>query len=277
MATQYLRSDARNPQIAGSYKSAVAPVAGDTVYFNDGDTRIDTNLGWSGIDLLKLVIGPAKGGDVGSSTAPLEVVVDQVSTGQLQILGRGQQYYISGGGAANEITEIQFRPSAGGQLILISCTNLDSSLELGSSVIETTVTLRNVFVGGEHFGHIKPHSSDLVALLVVSGKGQCLLERDYTIARVAESGTIYHDLTEPAAVAGGTLEMYGGRLVLIRGAMAVLNAYAGEIDATQLKEDITPVDGEIYPGVTIKRLRNGPQLILSGVDLKYGGPKFVDV
>ena len=63
----------------------------------------------------------------------------------------------------------------------------------------------------------------------------------------------------------------------MRGGIGTLNAYAGEIDTTQLKEDITPAAGSIYPGVVIKRLRNGPQLILSSVTMKYGGPKYVDV
>lgn len=276
MATQYAKADARNPQANGSYKSGTAPGAGDVAIFADGDTPIDTNLGWSAVDLLKFIVGPAKGGDFGSDIAPLEIVVNQTGTGQLQIFGRGQRYYISGGGASNVIHQIQFSPSAGGQLILISCTNADMHLEAGSSIIETTVTLGDVVISGTHFAHIKPHASDVIALLVVGDESRCQLERDYTTARCT-GGTLIHDLVEPSGVAGGTLEVYAGTLVMVRGGVGTLNGYGGEIDCTQMKEDITPAAGTMYPGVVIRRLRNGPQLILSSVTIKGRGPKYIDV
>jgi len=276
MATQYLLPDKRDPKSNASYKSGTAPVAGDTAVWADGNTDIDTNLDWEAVDLQSIIITPTKGGNVGGQN-PFQTVINQSGTGTFLIYGSGQRYFISAGGAANVIHEIQFRPSAGGHLLLINCTNANLSLEAGSSTIETSVILGDVVISGEHSAWIKSHASDVINLVVAIGQSRCLLERDFTTARVAENAELVIDLTAPSGVAGGTVEMYGGTLFPVRGSSATINAYGGVIDATRLKENVTFTNGVIYPGVTIRRMRNGPTLDISGVTLKYGGPKIVYV
>jgi hypothetical protein len=277
MAIESLLAGKSDPQANASYESGTAPTAGGVAVFADGDTDIDANLGWSGTDLLGIEIPETFGGNIGGASSYLETVVNQTGTGYVKVYGRGKRFNFSGGGAANVIYEIQFRPSNGGKLNLISCTNNDLSLERGTSEIATTVILVNVVAGGDHYGIIRSHASDLVTLLEVNDNARILMERDFTTARVAGRGTLTTDLIAPSGVAGGTVELRSGIYAPVRGSIGTFTGYAGVIDATGLKKSVTFSAGTIYPGVEIRRKRTGPALDYSACTLKYGGPKITYV
>lgn len=274
MAFFDLIAGATAPGAAASYEGGSAPSGGSDVRWMDGSADISTSLtGLAAIDLISLIVGPDFGGNIGTSSTPVQLQLDQTSTGTLIIYGAGEFANIAGSSAAIEIAIIQFRPSNGMHLTLATCTTTTVSLESGSSVIRSSVIVSTVIAAGSHSGTLEAHASDLCDALRVHGDANYRLERDWTAAHLGGRATLTIDLTSPGGAAGGSLDMNGGTFVPVRGDFGTFNGYAGVVDATKLKKTVTAAAGVVHPGLVVRKYRTGPQFDYSACTVIAGGPR----
>lgn len=213
-----------------------APVAADEVNINQFSTLFSGGTTALGVDLLKLLLGPAF---QGSFATPLTFKCNQAGTGVVEIRGASRDFTIGSVATADVHNEVivkmardyllTYTQSTLNKLRLLRGRMLLDATCIATDVLQTTGDLTLDGAVGP------PTTATLLA------KGGSVMNN-----RIVTTGTVDGDckLTmDNAAGSFGTLNWAGSTFSWLRGNISTkLNAYKGIIDMSGLKVAVTIAD-----------------------------------
>lgn len=256
--------------LTGNWGSALA--ANQTLIFAyDVTATISTNLAYSGTDFAGITFQHDKRVPIGGSGSPLQVVVNQTSTGIFRDLGYGNKY-ISANGSTNVIYRLELcpsRPTTYG-LSALKTYNLVlggyATSTVGDDVVIDNTIGQVIITRGTHT--IEYKSGDVPALVFVMG-GTVRWRRDFGTMHIAAGATVEMELNSGVA-AGGTVYMMGGTLVPMQGDLGKVYGFAGRLDKSKLVKGVTLDTLFTTENLTIVEASGGLDLTLTNGQVEYG-------
>lgn len=260
-----------------------ALAGGDSVIVNKWsyDHNMGTDLTATDLALFQLKDG-FSGRFRSQDTGALKLKCDQAGAGIFRNESNSPWIELTSTDATTKIATVENAPVRGdAQLICSSMLATNFYQQSGRSTLADTVACTTFYqLGGAAYA--MKSGNALTTVYVMSGQLTC--ERNITTAHVMGGpgggvGGRGELVIQDVAASVTTVNMDGGKLTLIEaadGAMTI-NGYAGEIDITRLRRNLTLVASTFYPTLIIRYSKKNTSTVTWNNTDKRGGAKFVAV
>jgi hypothetical protein len=177
---------------------AGAPASNDVVYIVDGNYSITTGLNAASTDLDGFTVGPNYTGNIGTSSAPLQIAVSGTSGATMRIKGIGGQYIKITAGT-NGIDVLDIEETGAGTFYLVGGTTTDAYFGTGNVVVEAGAVLTNWYSAGANID-LADNGTDC-AIAELAG-GTCRSRRDLDAVIVGPTAvlTTLEDVTVDGSI-----------------------------------------------------------------------------
>ena len=221
--------------LAGTYSPSGVPASGDNLGFSEGTGLINAGMtALAARDLLSVIFRPGFSANLGESGNPVEFDCDRTSTGVVNYGGKGQWVYAKGGSTA-VWNKVIWQP-ANGTAVLYAQNVTINTLEVYAGLVKcpssVVVDVVKASQGGQVI--IGEHASDTVGNTTVKNLSSVETRRRIAGTTSLEKGSVLiYDVD--TATTSGTINMNGGTLIHIKGALTI-NGSSGVYDYSRLQK-----------------------------------------
>lgn len=196
------------------------------------------NAGWS------RQTGAATGG-------PVKVVT--TSTGRVVLNWGGSWFYLASTGISSVVHQVEVNPTGMGRVVLSDMLNEYLVTMAGMTMVAATANTNRLYAGAGQ-AEVTKNDALTMAEAIATGTAVVRLDRNATAIGVKGAGRL---IAGDPVIAPTTVNLDGGTLVWMGGAIGTLNAYGGVLDLTRARGPVAITTRNLYGPITIRVGRSG--------------------